>query len=66
MKSPLCTVRKVPWSREWQPTLVFLPRESYGQRSMVGYSLWGLKKSDMLEGLILERNEVRSKVMERK
>ena len=28
-----------PWRRAWQPTLVFLPRESHGQRSLVGYSL---------------------------
>ena len=26
-------VGKIPWSREWQPTLVFLPGESHGQRS---------------------------------
>ena len=33
-------VRKVPWSRKWQPTLVFLPRKSQGQRSLVVYSPW--------------------------
>lgn len=26
-----------PWRRVWQPTAVLLPRESYGQRSLVGY-----------------------------
>ena len=31
-------VRKIPWRRAWQPTLVFLPGESHGQRSLVGYS----------------------------
>ena len=31
-------VGKIPWRREWQPTLVFLPRESHGQRSLEGYS----------------------------
>ena len=31
-------VRKIPWRRAWQPTAVFLPRESHGQRSLVGYS----------------------------
>ena len=31
-------VRKIPWRREWQPTPVFLPGESHGQRSLVGYS----------------------------
>ena len=30
-------VRKMPWSRAWQPTLVFLPGGSHGQRSLVGY-----------------------------
>ena len=30
-----------------QPTPVFLPGESHGQRSLVGYSPWGLKASDM-------------------
>ena len=32
-----------------QPTPVFLPRESHGQRSLVGYSPWGLKASEMTE-----------------
>ena len=31
-------VRKIPWRRKWHPTPVFLPRESHGQRSLVGYS----------------------------
>ena len=31
-------VRKIPWSRKWQPTPVFLPGEFHGQRSLVGYS----------------------------
>ena len=33
-------VRKIPWRRKWQPTPVFLPGESYVQRSLVGYSSW--------------------------
>ena len=44
-------VRKIPWRREWQPTPVFLPGECHGQRSLVGYSPWGCKESDMIEGL---------------
>ena len=36
-------VGKIPWRRAWQPTPVFLPGESHGQRSLVGYSLWGHK-----------------------
>ena len=38
-----------PWSREWLPTLVFLAGEFHGQRSLVGYSPWGRKESDMTE-----------------
>ena len=30
-------IRKIPWRKAWQPTPVFLPGESYGQRSLVGY-----------------------------
>ena len=30
-------VRKIPWRGPWQPTPVFLPRESHGWRSLVGY-----------------------------
>ena len=35
-----------PWRGKWQPTLVSLPGESHGQRSLVDYSPWGCKKSD--------------------
>ena len=36
----LSWVGKIPWRRKWQPTLVFLPGESHGQRSLAGYSPW--------------------------
>ena len=42
-------VGKIPWRRAWQPTPVFLPGESYGQRSLVDYCPWGHKESDMTE-----------------
>ena len=42
-------VRKIRWRSKWQLTLVFLSGESHGQRSIVGYSLWGCKESDMTE-----------------
>ena len=42
-------VRKIPWRRKWQPTPVFLPGESHGWRSLVGYSPWGHKESDRTE-----------------
>ena len=44
---------RFPWRREWQHTPVFLPEEFHGQRSLVGYSPWGLKESDMTERLSL-------------
>ena len=39
-----------PQQRAWQPTPVFLPGASHGQRSLVGYSPWGCKESDTTEG----------------
>ena len=37
-------VGKIPWRRKWQPTPVFLPGKSHGQRSLVGHSPWGHKR----------------------
>ena len=37
-------VGKIPWRKAWQPTPAFLPGESHGQRSLVGYSPWGCKR----------------------
>ena len=34
------------WRRKWHPPSVFVPGKSHGQRSLVGYSPWGLKESD--------------------
>ena len=42
-------VGKIPWRRKWQPTPVFLPGESHGQRSLAGYSPWHHKESDTTE-----------------
>ena len=41
------------WRMEWQPTPVFLPGESHGQRSLAGYSQQGCKESDTIECLTL-------------
>ena len=41
-------VRKIPWRRKRQPTLVSLPQKSHGQR-LVGYSPWGHNKLDTTE-----------------
>ena len=35
---------RIPWSRAWQPTPVFLPGKSHGQRSLEGYSPGGHKR----------------------
>ena len=40
-----------PLEKEMQPTPVFLPGESHGRRTLVGYSPWGRKESDMTEQL---------------
>ena len=59
-KQPACNVgdpgldpwvENIRWRREWQLTPVFLPGESHGQRSPVGYSLWGHKESYTTEQL---------------
>ena len=42
-------VRKILWRRAWQPTPVFLPGESLGQKSLAGYSPWCREESDTTE-----------------
>ena len=37
------------WRRKWQPTPMFLPGESQGWGSLVGYRLWGHTESDTTE-----------------
>ena len=44
-------VGKILWRRKWQSIPVLLPGKSHGQRSLVGYSLWGHKESDTTERL---------------
>ena len=39
----------MPWRRKCKPTPVFLPGESQGQGSLVGWRLWGRTESDMTE-----------------
>ena len=47
-------VRKIPWRRSWQPTPVFVPGESHGQRSLAGSpsSPSGCKESDTTEATL--------------
>ena len=42
-------VRKIPWSRKWQPTPVFLPGKVHGQSSLSGSGPWGSKELDLTE-----------------
>ena len=44
-------VMKILWRRKWQSTPVFLPEEFHRQRSLMGYSSWSCKESDMTERL---------------
>ena len=46
----------IPWSRKWQPAPVFLPGKFLGQRSLVGYSPWSHKESNMTERLSMHTN----------
>ena len=48
---PYPCVRKIPWKRTWQSTPVFFAEKSHGQRSLVSYSPWVAKESDMTEWL---------------
>ena len=53
-----------PLEKEWEPTPVFLPGKSHGQRSLAGYSPWGCKELDTTEeySFILPGAEVIQKV----
>ena len=42
-------VGKIPWRRTWQPTPIFLPGESLGQKRLAGYSPEGCTESDTTE-----------------
>ena len=45
-------VRKIPWSRKWQLTPVFLPGKFHGQRSLTAFSPWYGKESDTTQRLL--------------
>ena len=44
-------VEKIPWRKKWQPTPVFLPGKSHGQRSLAGCSPWSHKELGTTEQL---------------
>ena len=43
--------------RKWQPTPVFLPGESQGQQSLVGFRLWGRTESGMTESTYQQQQQ---------
>ena len=55
-------VQKIPWKRKRQPTPVFLPGKSHGQRSLAGYSPWGRKRVG--QDLVSEQQEQTGKLIE--
>ena len=71
-KEPICQCRghrrcsfdlwvgKIPWKRERQPTPIFLPGESHGQRSLVGYSPRGHEELDRTR---LKRHSMRGSLL---
>ena len=50
------------WRRKWQPTPVFLPGKSHGQRSLAAYSLWGCKELKMTAHKQTSNNCIRGTV----
>ena len=55
----LCILGQI-WRRKWQPTPVFLPGESQGQRSLVGGRLWGCTESDTTEATQQQQQQGKS------
>ena len=53
---------KLLWRRIWQPTPVFLPGKSCGQRSLVGCSPWGLRELDAIEHTHTQRTDTSHKI----
>ena len=51
-------VGKILWSKKWHPAPVFLPGKFHGQRSLVGYRLWGHKELDTTERLITAHKHI--------
>ena len=46
------------WRMKWQPTPVFLPQESQGQGSLVGFRLWGRTDSDTTEATFQQQSHL--------
>ena len=50
-------VGRIPRSRKWHPTPVFLPEKFRGQRRLVGYRPWGCKESDISEHCFVDESK---------
>ena len=51
------------WRRKWQPTPVFLPRESQGQWSLMGCHLWGRTEWDTTEVTLQQQQQQQHRVI---
>ena len=51
-------IRKITWSRKWQPTSVFWPGKFHGQRNLVGYSPWGCKELGTTEPVSTAQQQI--------
>ena len=65
-KEPACQCRRcrfvpsfgnIPWRRRWQPTPVFLPGKSDGQRSLVRFSYRGLSIGPVLSHGVADKSD---------
>ena len=54
-------VGKITWRRKWQPTPIFLPGKFHGQRSLAGYSPWGLQRVRYNLATKQQQEQVRSR-----
>ena len=54
----------LPWRRKWQPTPVFLPGESHGQRSLVGYSPQIAKSRTRLRDFTFTPSEIPARALQ--
>ena len=54
-------IAKMPWRRKWQPTPVFLPGKSHGQKSLAGYSPWGRK--GVGHDLVTKQQHINEKIL---
>ena len=56
-RTRLSNFTNLPWSRKWQPTPVFLPGKSYGQRSLEGYTVLGVAEESDATNRLNKNNE---------